>query len=390
MPFASRILGAEPGEIVVRPVDLVYAHDATAPLAIKAFREMGFDRVFDPSKVLFFFDHVYPAPTPKAAELHREVREFAAEQGIRVVEGQGISHQLLAESDVVRPGQVVVGGDSHTVTLGARGVLAMGMGSTDIAVAMGLGETWLTVPESLRIELRGRFAPAVVAKDLALAVCGTLGVEGGNFKSVEYVGEAHRLNLADRLTLCNLGAEVGAKNAVVTDEPGPGAEFTFDLSALEPQLAVHPRVDTVKPVSDVEGLEVDQVYLGTCTNGRIEDMRQFDAILAGRPVATRTLCTPASATVMRQMADEGILSRFVAAGVTIQSPGCGACLGRHHGVLGDGEVCVATGSRNFVGRMGSPKAEIYLSSPYTAAAAAVTGKVTDPRRLLARPKEVPA
>lgn len=373
------ILDAEAGETVVRDVDLVFGHDATMPLAIRSFRNMGFEEVFDPDRVRVFFDHAYPAPNTEVAELQATVRRWADDHGIRLEEGQGICHQRLAEEGVPEDG-IVLGGDSHTNTLGALGAYATGVGSTDLAVAIGTGRTWLTVPGTLRVDARGRLGDRVGAKDLALTVLGEIGMGGAEGRCLTWGGACPGLDLADRLTLANLSTEAGAETSLVTDHDG-SPDLVVDLDDLVPKIACHPRPDDVRPVEAMAGTPVDQVLLGSCTNARFADFARFAAVLGDRDVRTRTIAVPASRDVMERVLETGIHEQLTRAGVSVQSPGCGPCLGRHQGVLADGEVALTTTNRNYVGRMGSPEAEIHLASPATAAATAAAGEIADPRHL---------
>lgn len=383
MTAVEELLDAQAGETVLRDVDLVFGHDATMPQAIESFDHLGFDEVFDPDRVRIFFDHAYPAPNTRIANLQARVREWANEQGIPVEEGQGICHQRLAEDAPVGEGDVVLGGDSHTNTLGALGAYATGVGSTDIAVAMGTGRTWIEVPETVRVEAEGTLPDGVAAKDLALEVLGRLGMDGASRACLEWGGVCPELTYPDRLTLANLSTEAGAATGLVTSRPAEPDEVV-DLDALSPRIAMHPRPDNVHPVDEAAGIAVDQIMLGSCTNGRFADFEAFARVLDGRPVAdgTRVVAVPASRDVLRRVVSSGIHDRLTDAGVSVQSPGCGPCLGRHQGVLADGEVALTTTNRNFVGRMGSPEAEIHLASPETAAATAATGEITDPREVM--------
>jgi 3-isopropylmalate dehydratase large subunit len=381
----ENILGAEAGSYVVRDIDLVMSHDATTPLAIEAFRGMA-EHVFDPEKIAVVFDHVYPASRPEFAALQKGIEEFVREQKIRhFFRGEGICHQVLPESGLVKESMIVLGADSHTCTYGALGALGFGMGSTDIAVAWATGQTWLRVPESIAIEIRGSLPKYVTAKDLALGMVGILGAGGANNHVLEFIGSySENAELAERMTLANMAVEAGADTGLF---PGHAADASYartiemDAGQFEPRIACPHAVENVRVVSEVAGRRIDQVVIGSCTNGRIEDLRQVRELARGKEFRVRTIVVPASNKVYSQAIEEGIIQDLIAAGATICNPGCGPCLGRHQGALAPGEVCVSTTNRNFTGRMGSPEAEIYLASPYTAAASALTGRITDPREV---------
>lgn len=404
------------GDIVFAAVDLVMAHDTTGAWALEPFERIA-DAVFDPAKIFLPFDHAYPAPNTQMAELQARLRAFAARHGIPVTT-DGVCHQVMAER-LIRPGDLILGADSHTPTGGGLGAVAIGVGSTDAAIAMATGRCWFRVPRTVRIHLTGRLAPGVFAKDVVLAVARRFGPEGGNYRVLEYGGPVvEGFSVASRLTLANMSAEMGAKAAIVApdartaeylaanDRPvpfdparlagDPDADYEdvirLDVSDLAPQVATPPDIDhgVDAALLEAERIRVDQVFIGSCTNCRIEDLEIVHAIWRGRELnpAVRTIVAPASRRVYLQALERGFVADFVRRGAQILPPGCGPCLGRHGGVLHDREVCVSTSNRNFTGRMGSPKAEIYLASPATAAASAVTGYITDPRRFLepARPE----
>jgi len=392
------------GETVVVPVDVVMSHDTTTALVAEGLAELG-RAVAHPERGVVVFDHITPAATVAAAAQQQRAREFVSHQGIPHLLTDGISHQVLPEHGLVAPGDVVVGADSHTVTLGAFGAFATGMGSTDVAVAYATGESWLRVPATLAIQLEGRFPSGVGAKDLILEVVRRVGSDGARYQAVEYVGPAAAaLPIGDRMTLCNMAVEMGGKAGLFAADrlttqwlEGRGSrpprvararapEYlrveTFQLDRLEPMVAISPRVDAGRPVRELVGLPVDQVFIGTCTNGRLADLAAAAVLLAGRRVAVRTVAVPASREVYLAALRAGYLETLVQAGVSVESPGCGPCLGRHKGVLGPGERAVTTMSRNFRGRMGDPSSEIYLASPETAAASALSGRLADPRGLV--------
>ncbi len=393
---------AEPGEIVEASVDYAMSHDGTSVLAIKSFREMGSKSVWDPERIVVPFDHIVPANNETAATLQKEVRAWIREQGIANFFdcGSGVCHQVFPEQGFALPGLLVVGADSHSCTYGAFGAFGTGVGATDMAEIYSRGRLWFKVPKTIGIKITGKLRPNVSAKDLALMVIGDLGADGANYQAVEYVGPVvESLSLSGRMTLCNLGIEMGAKAAIVppdekTDaflkgrakaeytpvcsDPGSyDCDLEYDASELEPLVAVPFRVDNVKPVSDLEGREIDQVFIGTCTNGRLEDLEAAARILKGKKVKARTLVIPASREVLLEALKSGIIETLIEAGAMIGPPGCGPCLGAHMGVLGEGEACVSTSNRNFPGRMGKGGL-VFLASPATAAATALKGYITPP------------
>ena len=412
MTVAEKILSetlgrrVEAGDIVIANVDLVMAHDGTAPLAIQAFKEMGDEKVWNPDRVVLVIDHVAPSASEGTSALHKMMRVFAAEQGIKNFYdvGEGICHQILAEKHV-KPGMIVIGADSHTCTHGALGAFATGVGSTEVAAIFKTGKIWLKVPETIKVNINGVLPPKVTPKDVILHVVGSIGADGATYMAVEYSGETvKRMSMDGRLTLANMAVEMGAKTGLVEPDEetirylksrgrgenlksfksDPDAQYhkvlDFDVSKLEPQIAVPPRVDNVKPISEVEGLEIDQVFLGSCTNARIEDLRLAAEILKGRKVnrKVRMLVVPASRSVYLEALREGLIEIFLEAGAVVCNPGCGVCVGGHQGVPAPGEVVLSTSNRNFTGRMGCAEAEIYLVSPATAAVSAITGRVTNP------------
>ncbi len=387
--------------VVVRP-DVVMSHDSLSPSIIKIMQEeLGVASVKDPAQLVMVLDHVSPASTVGVANQQNQVRRFAREQGVRLFEvGRGICHQVLVEEQIAAPGKIVLGSDSHSTSYGAVGAFGSGMGSTDIALIWATGRTWLRVPETVRVQVNGRFRPGADAKDLSLKVCQVLTIAGANYAAVEYHG-LEWLPLPGRQTLASMAVEVGAKVGIIPPEGevaerfsvpewlrvDPDAEYArtiiIDLETLEPQIALPHEVDQVVDISQVAGTRVDVIFLGTCTNGRYEDLRQAAEILRGRQVASgvRFLITPASSREMTRAAEDGTLAALLSAGATLTTPGCGPCMGRHQGTLGDDDVCLSTGNRNFKGRMGAPTSKIYLSSPAVAAATALTGVITDPRNL---------
>jgi methanogen homoaconitase large subunit len=397
--LAERILGAPAGEYVDRKVDRAYVHDGTGVLTLETWKQMGAERLSDLPQLYVLFDHIVPANNSNTATLQHELREFACGSFLHFSDiGSGICHQLMSEGFVL-PGEVVVGADSHSCTLGAFGAFATGVGATDMAAIWLTGETWFRVPDSIGIHLSGSLRGGAEAKDLALSYVSRLGMDGGTYSALEFIGDgAETLQMDERLTLCNLSVETGAKTGmfyadsvtlrslaaaghkVMPQVPEPctySRELEFDLSDIIPLVAVPPRVDTVKPVQDLAGLSLDQVFIGTCTNGRYSDLARCAKIVRGKKVAVRTIVVPASRAVLEESIRTGVLADIVAAGCTIGTPGCGPCLGAHMGVLGEGEVCLSTANRNFRNRMGIG-GEIYLSSVATAATSALAGEITEP------------
>lgn len=397
-----------PREIVEAKVDVVMVNDLTGPLAVEAFRKIGVPHVWDSKRIVIVLDHLAPASSEKVAELHKIMRNFAKEQKIEGLYdvGEGVCHQVMVEKGYVALGRLIVGADSHTCMYGALGAFATGIGSTEAAAVFATGSIWLKVPEAIKVNVEGGFRNFVTPKDLILFIVGKIGADGALYRSVEFSGSAIRNMSADgRMTICNMVVETGAKNGIVEPDEttlkylnlnpkqtellksDPDASYEkimeIDASSLEPQVSCPHSVDNVKNVSEVTGVEVDQAFLGSCTNGRIEDMRLAAQILTGRKVrkGTRLLVIPASREVYLQALREGLLETFVKAGAVVCNPTCGPCLGGHLGILAPGEVCISSSNRNFIGRMGSTKAYVYLASPVTVAASAITGKITDPREL---------
>jgi len=412
--IAEKILSAKSGgdaragEFVVAAVDLAFVQDGTGPLTVRQIGELETGARLKPESTAFFFDHASPSPRRELSDDHAMMRDFAAITGAALFDvGEGISHQLVAER-FASPGQLIVGADSHTCTAGALGAFATGMGSTDIAVAMALGKTWFRVPESVAVELRGSFPPGVGAKDLILHLIGDIGADGATYQALEFAGELGFLDMDSRLTVANMAVESGAKAGIfpsdsVTraylEERGrgdrfqelssdAGAEFAkrleVDLSGLEPTVSCPHTVDNTARAAGLSGIKIDQVVIGTCTNGRLADLETAADILRGKRVArgVRLIVGPASREVYLRASEKGVLDDLVKAGGLVLPPGCGPCVGVHQGVLARGEVALTTQNRNFVGRMGNPEAFIYLASPATAAASALTGRITDPREVL--------
>jgi len=401
---------ARPGDLLTCRVDKIMATDVTAPLSIEVFRKMGATRVADPSSCILINDHFVPAKDILSANLAKAMREFAQEQGIEAyfeVGRSGICHALVPEKGLVGPGEILVGADSHTCTAGALGCFATGVGSSELAAAWALGEMWFRVPETIRVEVEGTFRPHVTSKDLILHLISRLGVEGARYWAIEYGGEAvSAMPMHARLTLCNMSIESGAKAGMVASDAvtaaylsargravvaaaGPDPDATYartirvDLDLLELQVAEPFMPSNVRPVQEFREVEVDQVFIGSCTNGFLEDLAAAAAILKGRRVAPRVrlIVTPATQDIYLQALRRGIIEDLLVAGAAVTTPTCGACLGGHNGVLGENEVALATTSRNFRGRMGDPTSRVYLANPAVAAATAVLGRIASPEDL---------
>ena len=398
-----------PGEFINVRVDLVLSNDITAPIAIREFKRLGVDRVFDPGKVVMVPDHFVPNKDIASAEQAKLMREFAHEQGVIYFEvgEMGIEHVLLPEQGLVLPGEVVIGADSHTCTYGALGAFATGMGSTDIAAAMATGDIWMKVPPTIRLIYHGSPGEWAGGKDLILYTIGQIGVDGALYSAIEFAGEAiEALSMDGRFTMANMAIEAGAKAGIfgvdnktqlyvksrakrpyLVYEPDNYAEYSqiieYDVSGMEPQVALPHSPANTRPVSQVGNIEINQVVIGSCTNGRIEDLRIAAQILKGRKIhpGVRCIIIPGSQQVYIDALVEGMLGVFIRAGAVVSTPTCGPCLGGHMGVLADGERCVSTTNRNFVGRMGSPKSEVYLANPAVAAASAVMGKIASPENI---------
>ncbi len=380
------------GDIVFCNIDFLMAHDANGPMAIKTFEEMGGVKVFDPSKIVLIMDHACPAPYERISNLHMMMRKFSKEQGIRLIEGgEGVCHQLVVERGFVKARDLVLGTDSHTCTYGALGAFSTGVGAADMGVAFLTGKNWFKVPETIRINLHGELKPRCSAKDVILYIIGCLGADGGNYKAFEFYGEyLENCAEADRLTIANMVVEMGGKTGFTCCsglgiEADNGARYCktidIDLTSITPGVAKPHSVDNYCPVSEIAGMPFNQAFLGSCTNGRIEDLRTAAEILRGKHVADgiRLLIVPASKQILLKAIEEGILKDLLNAGAVLFTPGCGVCVGTHGGVPGDGEVVISTSNRNFKGRMGNNKAFVYLASPATVAASALYGVVTDPR-----------
>ena len=389
-------------DIVVVPVDGAMASDTTAPLTIKAFREMGGKKVWQPDRCFLVIDHAAPAPNERIANLHVMMREFAREQGCVLYEaGVGICHQLMIEEHIVRHGQIFIGADSHSTAYGAVGALGSGVGSTDLAAVLLTGKIWLKVPRSIKIELKGKIPPAIQSKDLILNVIGQTGIAGATYLSMEFAGEAvSGLSLSSRITMANMMIEAGAKTGFVHPNglelpypfspilPDPDATYlrtiTIDASQMQPMVSQPHSPDSVIPVDQIAGKKIDYAFIGTCVNGRLEDLQIAAKILKGIKVhpETRLAIGPASRQVFLDAVKDGTVAILTEAGATFIPPGCGPCVGTHSGVPGNGETVISAGNRNFRGRMGNPNAMIFLASPATVAASARDGKITNPVKYL--------
>lgn len=414
MTMAEKILAkaagldeTEAGNIVMANIDVAMIHDLTGPLSVKSFQKIGVDKVWDPEKIVVLFDHQVPADSLDAAQNHIFLREFVENQEINNFYDvrEGVCHQVLPEKGHVVPGEVVVGTDSHTCTHGALGAFATGIGSTDMAMVFATGKLWFKVPETIKFEIEGKLGKNVYSKDVVLDIIGQVGADGATYQACEFGGETTReMSVSDRMALCNMAIEMGGKTGMVevdektinylkgrtnkpheifkTDDDADSLTTMYvDVNDLEPQIACPHNVDNVKPVGEVDGTPIDQIFMGSCTNGRLEDLRVAAKILKGKQVSkdVRMLVIPASREIYRQALDEGLMNIFVDAGALVCNPCCGPCLGGHVGFLGPGEVSLSTSNRNFKGRQGSSEAEVYLSSAAVAAASAIKGVITDPR-----------
>jgi 3-isopropylmalate/(R)-2-methylmalate dehydratase large subunit len=399
---------AKAGDIVIAKVDLAFVQDTTGPLTVRQFQASGM-AVSNPARTVLFIDHHAPSPDSALSNDHILLRDFASQSGCLFSEaGNGICHQLVAEA-YARPGDVVVGADSHTVTAGGLGAFATGMGSSDVAVAMGLGKNWFRVPETFKVDVSGDFQKGVYPKDLILHLIGLIGADGATYKSLEFSGGAiKKMSMSGRFTIANMAVEAGAKVGLfASDETtkkfleaqGRGKDYKLlaaDKDAryeqvirikadeLEPTVSMPHTVDNTSLVSVLKGTKIQQVVIGTCTNGRLEDLAVAAGILKGKRLSpgVRLIIAPASRSVLLDAIELGYIKTFAETGAMILPPGCGPCLGRHQGVLGDGETCLSTANRNFQGRMGNPRSFIYLGSPATAAASALKGEIADPREVM--------
>ncbi len=400
-----------PGEIIMAEVDIALANDVTAPLAISAFKEIGKGRVFDPERIALVPDHFTPNKDIKAAQQCKLMREFAKQYGIKYyfeIGKMGIEHALLPEEGIVVPGDLVIGADSHTCTYGALGAFATGVGSTDLGAVMAIGKIWLKVPSTIKFELKGKKQKFVTGKDIILYIIGMIGVDGARYKAMEFSGETLKeLSMDERFTICNMAIEAGGKTGIIAPdeitkayvkerakrEPiflssDTDAEYEkiyeINVSNIEPVVAFPHLPENVKPVKEAKNIKIDQAFIGSCTNGRITDLRQAAYILKGKKIHpdVRLIIIPATQKIYHQALKEGLFEIFLEAGAVISTPTCGPCLGGHMGVLAEGERAIATTNRNFVGRMGHPKSEVYLSNPYVAAASAIAGEIVHPEEVL--------
>lgn len=409
----SKKVGREvnPGEIIEVNVDLAMSHDGTSPPAIKTFEKIA-DKVWDPEKIAIVFDHVIPANTIGSAEFQKVARDFIKKQNIthHYTHGEGICHQVIPEMGLVEPGKLIVGADSHTCTYGAFGAFSTGMGSTDMAMVYATGQTWLMVPEAMKIEVEGKLPQGITSKDLILNIIGKIGIGGGTYKTAEFCGETiNGLDVDSRMTMCNMAIEMGAKNGIM--EPNEDTlsyvmkktgktknqlnilksdkdsiyekEYLFDVNDLEAQIACPNDVDNVKGLSKVEGTSIDQCFIGSCTNGRFSDLLAAAKVLKGQKVSddVRLIIIPASKKVYQEAMNKGLIQIFMDAGAIICNPGCGPCLGGHMGVLSENEVCISSTNRNFKGRMGDSESEVYLGNPSVVAASAIKGFIENPENI---------
>ncbi|WP_440955051.1 3-isopropylmalate dehydratase large subunit [Methanosarcina sp. Mfa9] len=413
--IAEKIIGehagkeVSAGDIVVAAVDVAAVQDGTGPLAVQQLEKMGLVQAKNPERTVLFIDHAAPSPHKDLSNAHKILRGFAKKTGVDLSEvGTGVCHQRLVES-YVNPGDILIGADSHTCTSGALGAFATGMGSTDVAVGIALGKTWLRVPETIRINVTGEFREGVCAKDLILYLIGKITADGATYKALEFGGETiEKMAMSDRFTLSNMAVEAGAKTGLIASDAttraflesrGRGDKFReiapdedavyeevieIDASTLEPMVSAPHTVDNTSTAAGLAGTKIDQVFIGTCTNGRIEDLAIAAKILEGkqRHPDTRLIVVPASKDVYLDAIAAGYIETFIKAGAAVMAPGCGPCVGVHQGILGDGEACLSTQNRNFQGRMGNTEGLIYLSSPATAAVSAIKGEITDPREVL--------
>ncbi|MCL2342835.1 MAG: 3-isopropylmalate dehydratase large subunit [Firmicutes bacterium] len=417
MTMSQKILAAHagldrvtPGQLIRARLDLVLGNDITAPVAVNEYRKAGFGPVFDKDKIALVLDHFTPNKDIKAAEQSKQIREFAREKGITHfydVGEVGVEHALLPEKGLVAPGELIIGADSHTCTYGALGAFSTGVGSTDMAAGMAKGIAWFKVPEAIRFELTGMLKPWVSGKDVILHIIGKIGVDGALYRSMEFSGDGvAELSVDDRLCMANMAIEAGAKNGIFPVDDitrayvdarvsrpytvyaaDPDANYEqiipIDLSQIKPTVAFPHLPENTRTVDEAGDIAVDQVIIGSCTNGRLEDLRVAAEVLRGRKVSpdVRTIIIPATQLIYRQAMDEGLFTVFLDAGCAISTPTCGPCLGGHMGILARGERAVATTNRNFVGRMGHPESEVYLASPAVAAATAVLGRIASPEEL---------
>ena len=418
MNITEKILSAKtgfevtPGEIIEIPVDLAMSHDGTSPPAIKTFEKIA-TKVWNPDKIAIVFDHNVPANTIGSAEFQKVSRKFIKEQEIKnnYIHGEGICHQVVPEMGLIEPGMVVVGADSHTCTYGAFGAFSTGFGATDLAMVWATGKTWFMVPETIKINITGELNQYTAPKDIILNIIGKVGIGGCTYKTAEFCGDTvEKMGVEGRSTICNMAVEMGAKNGIMEPnrevinyicqktskkenelnivKSSPDAQYCkeldFEISDLEPQIACPNDVDNVKNITQVEGTSIDQCLIGSCTNGRLSDLKDAYEILKNNKIddSVRLLILPASQEIYKQAIKKGYIDTFIDAGGIICNPGCGPCLGGHMGVLSEGETCISTTNRNFKGRMGDPASEVYLSNSKVVAASAITGVITNPKDIV--------
>lgn len=398
------------GDVVVCDVDFCFGQDGTSSLIIDSFNKLGARKIFNKNKFCMVIDHSAPSPNIGVSGVHQKMRGFAREHGVRVFDiGCGVCHQVIPESGLVAPGDLVIGADSHTCTYGALGVFSTGMGSTDLAVTLASGKNWFKVPDTIKITLKGRTKKGVYSKDVILYIIGDLGADYCTYKAVEFSGDyVKRLSMDARFTITNMTIEMGAKAGIIepddttykylrgvrriahsaklkSDKDAVYSEaLEYDVSRIEPQIAKPHAVDNVVPIKKIKGVRIDEAFIGTCTNGRLEDLKIAASILGHRKVHkyVKMIIAPASKVIFEHAIKNGLISAFIKAGACVVSPGCGPCVGTHNGVLSRGENAISTANRNFKGRMGNPEAFIYLASPATVAASAIEGRITDPRKYI--------
>lgn len=400
---------AKSGDIVIAEIDAMMGQDGTTPLAIEAFYEMGAERVACPEKIKLIIDHSSPSPLQGVSNLHEKMRKFSKQQGIHLYDiGEGVCHQLMLERGHVKPGNLVIGADSHTCTYGALGAFSTGVGSTDLAAAMMTGKLWFLVPKTILVKLNGKLPEGVYSKDFILRVAGDMTADGATYNAIEFSGKGIRhLTMDSRFAICNMAIEIGAKAGIIEPDEvteawleligideyeevhsDDDAEYDrileYEASDLEPAMAAPHTVDNLKTVAEAEGTPIQQAFLGTCTNGRLEDIAVAAKILNERSVSrdVRFIVAPASKIVFLEAMSRGYVKSLVEAGACFVTPGCGCCVGTHNGVPSDGETVISSANRNFKGRMGNNTASVYLASPATVAASAIEGKIADPRKYL--------
>ncbi|MFH1641860.1 MAG: 3-isopropylmalate dehydratase large subunit [Nanoarchaeota archaeon] len=400
----------KPGELINADIDVIMCHDVTTTPAIEMLEKAGMDKVFDPDKIVVTPDHFVPNKDIKSADMVKRIRTWAKKHGIKKfydLGKHGVCHALLPEQGHIVPGELIIGADSHTCTYGAFGAFSTGVGSTDLAAALATGKLWFKVPESIKFVLNGKHGKGVYSKDIILYIISSIGVDGALYKAMEFTGSAiDELSVEARMTITNMAIEAGAKSGIIeadqkvidyvkkrtdkkfeviaSDEDAQYSEVReYDVSKIEPMVACPDLPSNSKPVTELRDVKIDQAWLGSCTNGRIEDLRIAASIVKGRKIGDcRMIVVPATTDVWKQANKEGLLDIFMEFGATVSAPTCGACLGGHMGILAAGERCISSTNRNFVGRMGSPKSEVYLGSPATVAASAIEGKIADPRRYI--------